>query len=291
MAWEGYLCLILLLISCFAPYERNKCNWIGAAISAVASLAGGALNRRAQKKANAANSPAGQVQQWEDAGINPIFGISSGGYIPQQASTIGDAFATAGGRIGQALDLKHEQNLRETNLELENEKLRKEMDILANPTSPGYLERYGGVLPLPSLGGSNGQDSNLYRDSASAGPSPFPSHSDDIGLPKRDVYNLYVDVYDPTTDRWVSIPNPDLMDAGPVESAYAMAQLGAADLVQNGLEFGGVGAATNNDVKRPKARPKRDATVEEDLFEHSGSMVVPQFGTQEYADYMKRLLD
>ncbi|MGR3624503.1 hypothetical protein [Pseudophaeobacter sp.] len=250
-----YMVLSLLLVACYAPYERSKCNWIGAAIGAVASLAGGALNRRAQKKANAANSPAGQVAQWEAAGINPAFGISSGGYIPQQATSMGDAFAEAGGQFARALDMKHDKELRETNMELENEKLRKEIDILANPSDPSYLERYGGILPLPSGGSGNGQNSDLYRDSASAGPSPFPSHADDIGLPKRDVYNLYVDVYDPSTDRWMSVPNPDLMDAGPLESAYALAQLGSADLVQNGLELGGVGGETYRDkTNRPKSR-------------------------------------
>lgn len=235
-----------------------------ALIGAGASLLGGLFNRSAQNKANERNRPVNQVKEWEEAGINPLFGISSGGYIPHQANTaIGDSVATAGGIYAEHLRGNKEQELRETQIELENELLKKELDKLAKPVEPSHMERYGKVLPLPSsVGGFNertAEVNDLYRDSASAGPSPFPSHADDIGLPKRDVYNLYVDVYDSQTDRWVTIPNPDLMDAGPLESTYAMAQIGAADFIQNALEAGGVGGQTFGDqMVRPKYRPRAD---------------------------------
>jgi hypothetical protein len=123
-----------------------------ALIGAGASLIGGAANRKAQRRANAANRPVKQVRQWEEAGINPLFGISSGAYIPYQATSIGDSFATAGGIFAQHLSETKEQELRETQIELENEKLKKELDELAKPSEPSHLDRYRGVLPLPSQG-------------------------------------------------------------------------------------------------------------------------------------------
>lgn len=122
-----------------------------AALSAGSSLLGGLFNRNAQKKANAANRPVNQVREWEAAGINPLYGISSGGYIPHQAMTLGDSFASAGARIARGLELKHEDELRETELEQENERLRGEIVKLAEAPLPGYLPQYRGLLPLPGL--------------------------------------------------------------------------------------------------------------------------------------------
>lgn len=124
--------------------------FLGPLISGASSLLGGFLNRRDTRKANAANSPVGQVAQWEAAGINPEFGISSGGYIPQQASTIGDSFATAGAIFGDALERDHAAKLKETEVKKENVELRKKLDDLANPRSAGWLKRYGSIMPLPS---------------------------------------------------------------------------------------------------------------------------------------------
>ena len=126
-----------------------------ALIAAGASLVGGAANRNAQRKANEKNRPVNQVEEWEEAGINPLFGISSGGYIPHQAASIGDSFATAGGIFADHLARKEETDLRKTQMELENQRLKKELDKVANPSEPGHMETYGGILPLPSNGGYN----------------------------------------------------------------------------------------------------------------------------------------
>jgi len=125
---------------------------LGAFIAAGASLIGGAANRRAQREANEANRPANQVREWEAAGINPLFGISSGGYIPHQAASMGDAFATAGAQIQRGMELDHADKIRETELAQENEKLREQLDEFANPRRPGYMQQYGALLPLPSVG-------------------------------------------------------------------------------------------------------------------------------------------
>lgn len=119
-----------------------------ALIKGGASLLGGLLGKRSRDKANAANSPVAQVNQWKAAGINPLFGISSGAFIPQQASSFGDAFARAGGQFAESLEGAKEQELRETRLELENELLKKKLDKQAKDDQPGVLEG-AGVLPLP----------------------------------------------------------------------------------------------------------------------------------------------
>lgn len=121
-----------------------------ALIAGAFSLANGAANRNAQREANDANRPVNQVAEWEAAGINPLFGISSGGYIPHQATSIGDSFATAGAQFADFIAGDKEQELRETQLELENEVLKKELDGLVKPQEPGHLEAYVadfGVFP------------------------------------------------------------------------------------------------------------------------------------------------
>lgn len=155
MSVLGVLICLVLLAACWVPREPNKALFWGALIGGAVSLIGGAKNRKAQREANAANSPAGQVAQWEAAGINPLFGISSGGYVPQQAASMGDSFAAAGAQFGQAFDQDKEQELRETNLELQNDKLRKQLDQLAKPSEPSHLQTYGGLVPFPRFGVGN----------------------------------------------------------------------------------------------------------------------------------------
>ncbi len=162
-----YVFFIVLLLCLIAPYEPNKANFLGAIIGAGASLIGGALSdksaRDQQRETNEANRPVNQVAEWEEAGINPLFGISSGGYVPHQSArvgAIGDSFSKAGGLLGQALDMQHEQELRETSLEQENDRLNKALDKLVKPSEPGYIQRYGAGLPLPSFGGSDEYVSN-----------------------------------------------------------------------------------------------------------------------------------
>lgn len=123
-----------------------------AAVEVGGGLVGSVLNSKAQKKANRANSPAGQVAQFEAAGINPLFGLSSGSYRPQSAVAIGDAFAGAGSSIRRGLELQHETELRETAIEKENEQLKEALDDLVKVRVPSHLKTSGGFLPLPKVG-------------------------------------------------------------------------------------------------------------------------------------------
>lgn len=123
-----------------------------AAIGAGGALIDGVANRNAVREANDANRPVNQVAEWEDAGINPIFGISSGAHIPHQAATIGDTFSKVGGAFSDAIMFNHEQSLRETELQKENDRLKEGYDKLAKPVELSHLQKHGGSLPLPSIG-------------------------------------------------------------------------------------------------------------------------------------------
>lgn len=119
----------------------------GALISGAFGLLGGSADRKAQARANKANLPVNQVKQWEKAGINPLFGISKGQWIPQQAASIGDSIATAGARFGEAIASKPEAELRATQLELQNDLLKKELDKAVAPAvEPTALMR--GSIPV-----------------------------------------------------------------------------------------------------------------------------------------------
>lgn len=152
------LLFLAVLFLCGRLLKHDPCqvNFIGALIGAGASLIGGALNRSATKKANAANRPVNQVAEWEEAGINPLFGIASGGYIPHQAASIGDAFSEAGRTFADAIDLDHSERVEITRVEEENAELKKKLDEVAKPQEPGHLASHGAILPLPSEGDQNG---------------------------------------------------------------------------------------------------------------------------------------
>lgn len=130
--------------------------FLGAAVSAGAALAGANKNAKAIEAANKANRPKAQVRQWEKAGINPVFGLTSGAYVPHQAATVGDAYAHAGAAIQKALNLHHDDVLAETELKKENEKLKEQLAEVVTPREPTNMERYGGLVPLPDQGGANG---------------------------------------------------------------------------------------------------------------------------------------
>lgn len=143
----------------------------GGLLAAGLSFIGASKDRKAQREANAQNRPAAQVAQWEEAQINPLFGISQGQYIPVQATRIGDAYSRAGGLIGQALDFHMEEKTEVTRLKQENKKLLERFDKLAKPRSRGYLERYSGVLPLPRQHNQGTQDANPLANNTRAGPA------------------------------------------------------------------------------------------------------------------------
>lgn len=154
MGGVGYIVLALLILETLAglylPRRRSQVNFIGALIGAGASLIGGALNRKSQKKANAANSPAGQKAQYEAAEMNPVWGMSNHNYIPQVSTGIGDAFAKAGGIADDYFTQIELEKKEESKVRKQNTELRKQLDQIAREGPRSDFQRYQSVLPLPS---------------------------------------------------------------------------------------------------------------------------------------------
>lgn len=174
MLWL-YIVGAVLAAECCRPYSAARCNFLGSVIGAVigagASLIGAKKDRKHQNSINAQNRPEAQVAQWRNAGVNPLFGISSGGYIPHRASTIGDDYAVAGSHFARAGELFDRDQFERTELAKENEKLREKLDDLVNPRRPGHIEQYGGLLPLPSQGQYHAQQYRDARNNAGSGSS------------------------------------------------------------------------------------------------------------------------
>lgn len=117
-----------------------------AVISAASSLYGGKKDREAIEKANAANTPTAQVKAWESAGINPIMGLTQAQYVPQQAALIGDSFANAGNALANGMNILHDDQVRETAVFKENEKLREALDDATKPRERSHLDSSGPLL-------------------------------------------------------------------------------------------------------------------------------------------------
>lgn len=160
MIWEQVLGIagaLFLLICCFIPRDPTQCNFIGSLVGGALGLIGASKQRKEQRRVNEANRPVNQVREWEEAGINPLFGISSGGYVPYQAASIGDAYSVAGARFGQSIDQFREEKLAQTELKKENTALKEKLDELATPRIPSYLSQYGAIIPVPTIGATHGQ--------------------------------------------------------------------------------------------------------------------------------------
>jgi len=231
---------------------------LGALVGGALSFFGGRSARKQSQRQweinRQDNLPQGIRANAEAAGFNPLVfagpGVGNGaGYQP----TMGHELSTAGQIVTDASLALENQKIRRAELELENKRL--EELVKANtlrPTTPGV---YGARNGLSSTNRASDNGNAPYPASGESSESPFPRLEEaTLKPPARDTYNLYVDVYDSQTERWTTIPNPDLMDAGPVETAYAMSQIGAADLVQNGI-------LQRDKRKSPKSRPvKRKPT-------------------------------
>lgn len=235
-----YVVLFLLLSALLSPRDPNRCNFIGALVGGALGLIGARKDRKAQQQANEANRPVNQVAEWEAAGINPIFGISSGGYIPHQAAQIGDSYATAGARFGQALDMRKEQKLRETNLELENQRLSKHLDELANPSEPSHMDQYGGILPLPSFGGSRA-GTQVSRQGVSL--DGVRNDSPQIDVRRRLKIQTPLGAFE-TDPRWTPAEQIEAEYGEPVAFAYSVAR--AADIVSDHVTVPAVNAYSSH---------------------------------------------
>lgn len=307
MSVLGVLICLALLAACWVPREPNKALFWGALIGGAVSLIGGAKNRKAQKEANAANSPVGQVAQYEAAGLNPVPFMLGGGYIPQQSASMGDSFAAAGAQFGQALDQNKEQELRETNLELQNDKLRKQLDALAKPSEPSHLQTYGGLVPFPRFGGGNARrgvqalsDLSVVGAADASAPVeasiPTVTHVGYRGDGTRvnprlvdaemsetrygDVMQEVSGWFNLASDNWYNDKLYEFEQTyGKPLADLAHSEYAKADHRSLGEVLSEVSAGKPTS-SRPRGRPYRDL---------SAPVVVPPWGTPEYAEHMRRL--
>jgi len=177
----------------------------------LATVAGGLFNRSAQKKANAANTPAAQVAGWEAAGINPLVGITKGQWQPQQAVTaIGDSFLNAGSLFSQEADRQNRLTVEKTRQQGINSRLEKELRASKSSTLTN-TQKYGAHLdeisssfpfdPRPTI--SDGSPHGNLTDTLEK-----PKVEPIVATPLTSVVRL-----GNGTDPWISL-NPDMFDIG-----------------------------------------------------------------------------
>lgn len=187
-------------------------------LSLGSTLLKGVLDRNAQKKANAANSPAGQVAAWERAGINPRFGISQGQWVPQQATSLGDAFATAGGMIADKIKFDHKDQLKDTAKEKEISDLKETVADLQRPNVPSHMESVGIAAPVVSTGALGSSDPNGgRRQTIVGGPHAGSSYNMDAPVDDFDVRGANINVDFAVGDRTITAPvapDPEEIVAG-----------------------------------------------------------------------------
>lgn len=216
-------------------------------LSAGASYIGGKKDRQAIKKANAANTPTAQVKAWEAAGINPIMGLTQAQYVPQQAALIGDSFANAGNALANGMNILHDDQVRETAVFKENEKLREALNDATKPRERSLLDRSG---PLLQQSGTDRDESinQAYDPIPQGGPRVGPSLGDRNGFanvveqqasvfaPDRDVERSPVEdtsltmVVDNAFTRWAGRPMSVLGQDGE--------PLGIGELLSLGVQVG-----------------------------------------------------
>lgn len=141
----------------------------GALLSAGASLVGGALNRNAQKKANARqeylNSPAGIRAESEKAGFNPLVFAGAAGSFGSNgpAPSMGNAIANAAMSVSDGITNEEQLKIQKGQLELDNRRLNAQIE--ASTLRPQVAGIYGGS----SYAGSNNGTAPQGGDTLSSG--------------------------------------------------------------------------------------------------------------------------
>lgn len=146
----------------------------GGAISSAATKEANRENLAQVEKTNEANRPVNQVKEWEQAGINPLWGLSSGSYVPHQAghvianTAMGDAISGIGrDMFSTGLSHMSQMRLEKTRMKHENQMLTKQLSSLERNSVPSNMSTHGSSI----LGGSDEGSSLSTGYSVSSGPS------------------------------------------------------------------------------------------------------------------------
>lgn len=142
--------------------------------------------------------------------------------IMQADNSLGRGIADAFASFSDQQMQEKEYALRKSQLEIEQQRLSELMQrATMRPIVGGVYDQQVGI----------GRQAHLDAGGSSSPSSPVPAGQappSAAGLPssvKPETFPMYVDVYDQKTRRYVTIPNPDLMDTGPSELATGMAMI------------------------------------------------------------------
>lgn len=197
------------------------------------------------------NSPQGIRANAEAAGFNPLVFAGPGtGTGASYAPRFGSAVAEAGAALASGMVDDEALKIQKAELELENRRLTEQI-------KNNQLR-----AKVPGIYGQRSTNSTI-RDGDPSG-SPYSQDKEALrAIPERNAHNLYIDVYDSQTKRWITIVNPELIESGPIEMAAGLATLGAADAVQNGI------LGLNKDVppgKRSSRRERRKSRTKQPKY-------------------------
>lgn len=215
-------------------------------VTAGLSLLGGLFGSRKQKTETTSKVDYQYIRDAASAaGFNPLTALQNGGSA--NASTVTTGGMGSGAFVSEALEkglqgyFNGDQFARDqVKDKLEAEMMREQIKVLKDAQRPLQSRDFGFNVPTakntsgvdyaapPVL--SRVADGGRGSRGGGAGGGVQP-----LTPPAMDQYNLYVEVYDPDTKRYTKIPNPDLMDSGPVEVATGLSMIGLADAVQNGV--------------------------------------------------------
>lgn len=153
--------------------------------------------------------------------------------VMQADNSLGRGIADAFESYADQQVQEKEYELRKSQLEIEQQRLSELMQrATMRPIVGGVYSGQVGIGRQAHLeaGGSSSPSSPVAVGEAPPSAAGLPSNV------KPETFPMYVDVFDQKTKRYVQIPNPDLMDAGPLEVATGMGMIygkQAADVSQD----------------------------------------------------------
>lgn len=249
----------------------------------------GASKARKQAKEDALNKFVDLRQAAERGGFNPLTALQAtggagfgayGSSAPPLASI--ELLTSFGNKLGE--EFSGAADRRRATETLQHDLAKLQLDQARSgvlvPPPRSATAALGGLAPLrppvATLGQSSERDPNASRSGlvvsrGNSGSGGVGGSGEPLTPPEMPLYNLYIEVYDPTTGRTSRIPNPDLLDAGPVEMATGLSVIGFADAAQNGVPAAkrvvGTYVPLNlNLAERYRSSRKREADALGDVF-------------------------
>lgn len=164
-------------------------------------------------------------------------------YIAPHDNSLGEGIADAFASYEEAKMREQEYALRKTQLEIEQQRASELMQrATMRPIVGGVYSNEVGAGREAHVASGGSSVPRAPRIASSGAVDSPPSAG---GLPaavKPETYPLWVDAYDQKTKSYVQIPNPDLMDTGPVEAATGLGAIYGKQTYDRMRESGVLGA-------------------------------------------------